>query len=209
MERARGLRTRIGPDVRIAAVLDTAAYVNPLLRVRLAHAGVAEVLHRSQVADANGIGAVADGRVTGRSTEPDPSSLMLLGVGRRTDPCRVIERVLELGTTDPAYLRAFTPGTQQNESGLSRRRAHTLRVKVAELGHVLPDPAGASGGPQRDRSLPRWSEIVEFVNLWRGWEPPGEVCRLDGHRIDGHRIDGHRRDDQASGEGSVDQVGQT
>ncbi|CAN5656662.1 hypothetical protein BH10ACT1_BH10ACT1_26960 [soil metagenome] len=169
----QSLRDNAGPEVRIAAVLDGAGYDNALVRLRLHAAGVNEVLHRSQVADGVAISELADGSTSGRPTRPTASELAALGVGRRTDPSRVVERIRELGIEDPAFLRAFTPGLAQNESGLSRRRAHTLRVRVADLGHVLPEVGYAAGGPERDRSLPRWTQVVEFVNRCRGVDPSG------------------------------------
>lgn len=164
----QALRDHAGPEVRIAAVLEGAGYDNALVRLRLHGAGVHEVLHRRQVADGAAIAELADGATSGRPSRPSASELAVLGVGRRTDPSRVVDRILELGADDPAFLAAFTPGLQQNESGLSRRRAHTLRVRVADLGHVLPELGYVSGGPERDRSLPRWTQVVEFVNRCRG-----------------------------------------
>lgn len=92
-----------------------------------------------------------------------------VAVGANCDPRAVVEHVLEKAVSDDAYLRAFEPGTAQNQSGLSRRRAHTLRRKVAELGDLEAMPA-SSGGPVRDLSLPRWNDVINFVNECRGWQ---------------------------------------
>ncbi len=93
-------------------------------------------------------------------------------------------QVQELISVDVSYLEAFEPGNRQNQSGLSRRRAHTLRVKVAEWGDLSSRAYRSRGGPTRDLSLPLWFEMVAFVNLCRGRDdldleddpdPPGEL----------------------------------
>ncbi|MEZ5178688.1 MAG: hypothetical protein R2746_10530 [Acidimicrobiales bacterium] len=156
------------PPGRVLAALAPTALANPLLGVRLANRGIDEVVPRPQVDDAEALDAVARGTVHGLPVAPSVAALARVGVGRRSDPDLVIERVTALAATDPAYLRAFEPGLRQNESGLSRRRVHTLRVKVAEAGDLLPRADRGVGGPVRDWSLPSWTDVVAFVNRCRG-----------------------------------------
>lgn len=156
------------PPGRVLAALSPGALANPLLGVRLARRGIDEAIPLLQIDNADALDALARGAVHGLPVAPSAAVLERLGVGRRTDPDAVLERVLALAETDPAYLRAFEPGLRQNESGLSRRRAHTLRVKLAELGDLLPRADRGIGGPVRDWSLPPWSEVVAFVNRSRG-----------------------------------------
>lgn len=162
------------PPGRVLAALSPSALANPLLGVRLARRGIDEALPLLQIDNADALDALAHGAVHGLPVTPSAAALARLGVGRRTDPDGVLERVLALAETDPAYLRAFEPGLRQNESGLSRRRAHTLRVKLAELGDLLPRADRGIGGPVRDWSLPSWSEVVAFVNHSRGASDPAD-----------------------------------
>lgn len=156
------------PPGRVLAALSPDALANPLLGVRLARRGIDEAIPRSQIDHAEALDALARGAVHGLPALPSAGALAHLGVGRRTDPDLVLERVLALAEADPAYLRAFEPGLRQNESGLTRRRAHTLRVKVAELGDLVPRAERGVGGPVRDWSLPSWSDVVAYVNRCRG-----------------------------------------
>ena len=156
------------PPGRVLAALSPGALANPLLGVRLARRGIEEAIPRLQVDHAEALDALARGAVHGLPVAPSAAALAYHGVGRRTDPDLVLERVVGLAATDPAYLRAFEPGLRQNESGLTRRRAHTLRVKVSEVGDLLPRAERGIGGPVRDWSLPSWSEVVAYVNRCRG-----------------------------------------
>lgn len=156
------------PPGRVLAALSPGDLANPLLGVRLARRGIDEAVARAQIDHAEALDELVRGTVHGLPVGPSPSALAHLGVGRRTDPDLVLERVASLAETDPAYLRAFEPGVRQNESGLTRRRAHTLRVKVAELGDLLPSAERGIGGPVRDWSLPSWSAVVAYVNRSRG-----------------------------------------
>lgn len=177
------IRRRVAAGARVVGVVDRRAHANPMIGLRLAAAGIAEILRHDQLETSTHLDDLVAGRLVGLDTWTRTHSLAALGAGRRCDPSRVVERILELGGGDGAYLRAFAPGYRQKESGLSRRRAHTLRVKVAEAGDLLPPVGRATGGPVRDDSLPRWSDVVAFVNLCRGWHPtdPPEVdedCEL-------------------------------
>lgn len=156
------------PPGRVLAALSPSAMANPLLGVRLARRGIDETIPRLQIDHADALDALARGAVHGLPVAPSTAALARLGMGRRTDPDLVLERLAALAETDPAYLRAFEPGLRQNESGLSRRRAHTLRVKVAELGDLLPRTERGLGGPVRDWSLPSWTDVVAYVNRSRG-----------------------------------------
>lgn len=156
------------PPGRVLAALSPGALANPLLGLRLANRGFDEVIPRVQTDHAEALDALARDVVHGLPAAPSASALLRIGVGRRSDPDVVLDRVTTLAETDPAYLRAFDPGLRQNESGLTRRRAHTLRVKLAELGDLLPRAERGLGGPVRDWSLPSWSDVVAYVNRCRG-----------------------------------------
>lgn len=156
------------PPGRVIAALSPLAVANPLVGVRLARRGIDEVIPRQQLEHGEALDALARGSVHGQPVAPSAAALAQVGVGRRTDPDLVLERIAALAASDPAYLRAFEPGLRQNESGLSRRRAHTLRVKIAELGDLLPGEDRGRGGPVRDWSLPPWSDVVAYVNRSRG-----------------------------------------
>lgn len=156
------------PPGRVLAALSPSALGNPLLGVRLAKRGIEEAIARQQIDRSEALDALARGVVHGLPVAPSSATLSRLGVGRRTDPDLVLERVMALAEVDPAYLRAFEPGLRQNESGLTRRRAHTLRVKIAESGDLLPRAGRGVGGPVRDWSLPSWSDVVVYVNRCRG-----------------------------------------
>lgn len=171
-------RTLGGSGHRLVAVADAAVLGSPLVRLRLAAAGIDEALLGSELATGDALAQLVSGALAGRSVEPSAAELDGLRVGRRSAPGVVVERVLQLAERDPAYLRAFQAGHQQNDCGLTRRRAHTLRVKVAELGDLRTDPGRWSGGPVRDQSLPRWSEVVAFVNRCRGWHPDDDTLDL-------------------------------
>lgn len=171
------LPDRIGGATRVVAALDGGGAVDPVVALRLAAAGVHEVVALRHVRGTAELAALAHGDRRGTSPSPAPEELAWCQIGPRSNPSRVVDRVLELAEDDPSYLRAFEPGVQQNECGLSRRRAHTLRVTVAELGDLRPAAGRFTGGPVRDQSLPRWSEVVRFVNRCRGWDPDDDALR--------------------------------
>lgn len=172
------LRRTLGGGSRLVAVAEPAVLGSPLVRLRLAAAGIDEALLSSELSTGDALAQLVSGALTGRPVDPTAAELDGLRVGRRSAPGVVVERVLQLAEQDPAYLRAFQAGYQQNDCGLTRRRAHTLRVKVAELGDLRTDPSRWSGGPVRDQSLPRWSEVVAFVNRCRGWHPDDDTLDL-------------------------------
>lgn len=185
IERIRPIHGRLGSRSRIAAVVGSDVMSKPLLGIRLHEVGVTEVVHRSQVDGRMGLDSVAKGLVAGRDPRPTPQELDRLRVGPRSDPGAVVRRIVELGESDESYFRAFAPGYQQNECGLSRRRAHTLRVQISSLGDLRADPSRSMGGPERDRSLPHWSEMVAFTNLCRGWDAVAETIDLGERRLAG------------------------
>lgn len=187
--RVADLRDRVGPNCRLAVVLNTEAMTNPLLGMRLSRAGVTEILHSAQVGGRMGLDSVASGRTPGRDPQPPTQVLKRHRIGPRSDPTAVIEKIVDLGESNEAYYLAFSPGYRQNECGLSRRQAHTLRVHMSRLGDLQPDPARSMGGPERDHSLPHWSEVVAFVNLCRGWDALAEVTDLDEWRLAGRGRD--------------------
>lgn len=157
-----------GPSARVVALTEDATPVTPLARLRLLRAGAAEVHVAGQLAT----GALLDALVRVRvdCNRLDTGSIGRIEFGPRCDPSAVVDHVLTKAEEDEAYLRAFRPEVAQNQSGLTRRRAHTLRVRVANLGD-LRSPAPCGGGPVRDLSLPRWNDMVRFVNLCRLWDP--------------------------------------
>lgn len=171
--RAAGPLTRFGHGSakRVALTVDTIA-PSPMSHLRLRKAGADAVLASSQV----DTGDLLDGLVRAVPVEPMRAWRLVVErveVGTACDPRAVVSYVLEKAAADPVYLRAFEPGTPQNRSGVSRRRAHTLRRKVANLGD-LRALTPMSGGPARDQSLPRWTDVVAFVNQCRGWHPTDE-----------------------------------
>lgn len=141
--------------------------VPPIARLRLLRAGVVGVLSTREVAS----GDLLDDLVRAEQLAvPPPTKLHgRVVVGPRCDPRAVVEHVLSKAAEDPAYLRAFEPGTNQNASGISRRRAITLRERIAEFGDLRAMPP-STGGPERDLSRPRWHDIVSFVNHCRVWD---------------------------------------
>lgn len=176
------LRSRVSVGTRIVAVVEAADAANPLLGLRLHTAGVDDVITMRHIQSVGRIAAVAAGDMIGMAPRPAPAALAPVFVGPRSDPAGVVALIEQLAHRDPAYLRAFTPGLAQSSSGLTRRRAHTLRVKIAKLGDLSPDPSRRTGGPVRDESLPRWSQVVPFVNQLRGWHPADEISELADER---------------------------
>ena len=186
LHEAGDLRTRVDASTRIVAITGAAEATNPLLGLRLHRAGVDDVLTQRHVQTVDRIVAVASGQMVGLPPCPPPEALTPGFVGRRSDPTQVVDLINRMALRDPAYLRAFTPGLPQSASGLTRRRAHTLRVKIAKLGDLAPDPSRRTGGPIRDESIPRWSQVVPFVNQIRGWRSEDDVIELaDGRGTSG------------------------
>lgn len=152
---------------RVVALTADPTPVAPLAMLRLRQAGASSVLVSSQVSSGDLLDALV--RVELLDNSSQRSRLGRLIIGSRCNPGAVVEHVLTKAEGDDAYLRAFDPGVTQNGSGLSRRRAHTLRVKVSALGDIRP-AMPCAGGPVRDLSLPRWSDMVDFVNACRLWD---------------------------------------
>lgn len=171
----------LGPDVAVAAVVEPAAFTNPLLTLRLQRAGAQRVASETALRNVGDMLALVDGgaAVPAQPTEID---LKLAGVQRGCDPDAVIAWVEERfrGPLADAYRRAFDPCVTQAQSGLSRRQAHTLRVRLSALGRIRPNPGYSGGGPVRDCTLPRWNEVVAVVNLCRGFSPEAGEGRGEG-----------------------------
>lgn len=166
--RLAGPMSRMGKSSakRVALTVDTVP-ISPLSHLRLRRSGADAVLPASSVAT----GELLDDLVRNVPAEPPRPwriAVERVEVGPNCDPRSVVAHVVEKAALDPSFLRAFEPGMLQNRCGLTRRRAHTLRVNVAKLGD-LRALVPASGGPVRDQSLPRWSDMVAFVNQCRGW----------------------------------------
>lgn len=165
-------------EPELVGLLWGSAIDNPLLGIRLARAGVSRVVSAPSVACRRSLHALVTDRRVGVSPRPTPHQLACAGVGPDTDPDALVSWVLDRAA-DPdrgrAYLDAFDPAHAQNTCGLSRRQAHTLRVRLARAGRILPSVTRGGGGPERDLSLPRWSEVVAVANLCRGFEPTGPV----------------------------------
>lgn len=166
LRRIGDLHARLGGGVRVVGMIAD-GFVEPLVMLRLTAVGVDEVVSLRAARSEDGLRSIVSG--SDRGAAADPPVLPWWGVGRRCDPNAVLDRVLELAATDESYLRALEPGVAQKDCGLSRRRARAFRQEVTELGDLRVH--GWGGGPDRDQSLPRWSEVVDFVNRCRGWSP--------------------------------------
>lgn len=171
------LRSNAGRGCRVVAALDSREMVNAMVRLRLVGLGVDEVIaaHRLQTREA--AEDLVEGRLAGADPRPSSVELAVRRVGKRSDPNQVIGHLLAL-PQELDHLRAFDPRVRQNQCGLSRRQALTLRRRVAEIGDLSPDPSNGAGGPVRNHSLPRWSDMVAFVNECRGWDPDDEFLGL-------------------------------
>lgn len=179
LRRMGGLRGLVGPRTRVVAAASAVDLANPLFGLRLEAAGVTEVVAREQLESVDRLLSLVTGSLVGRSPRPSTEALSIGLVGPRSNPSLVIESLMEMARSDPAYLKAFAPGLALNRSGLSRRRAHTVRVKVSQMADLSADPVRSfSGGPVRDRSVPFWSEVVRYVNQARGWTLDDEVIGL-------------------------------
>lgn len=160
-----------GPP-ELVALLWGRAVTNPLLGLRLARAGVSRVVEAGDASTIEELDRLVTSG-TGRSPLPDSLALALAGVGPGCDPEAVMAWVEDRASdpeAGPAYLRAFDPNYAQNTCGLSRRKAHNLRVRLARLADIPPASARSAGGPHRDTSLARWAEVVGVVNACRGLE---------------------------------------
>lgn len=177
----RALVDGMDASVDVVALVWGAAAVNPFLGLRLARAGVSRVVPACDAASSADLDAVVSDPRVGRCPVPDTFELALAGVGPDCDPDAVVAWVSERAD-DPklgdAYQRAFDPAFAQNTCGLSRRKAHTLRVHLAAIARMLPAAARSAGGPERDLSLPRWSEVVAVANQCRGLETEDRTCDL-------------------------------
>lgn len=156
---------RIAPTARRTVAIDAGdTPVHPVLALRFANTGFHELAPEHDLRTREGLR-----NLIGRPAEPCRPTVRALarfGYGPSCAPERVVDFVSRFAEQRPAALTAFEPGLTQQGTGLSRRQIHTLRRNVCSLGHLAPSGA-AVGGPQRDRSLARWSRVVEFVNLCR------------------------------------------
>lgn len=157
-------------DTRVVGLLDGGAMANPVLRLRLVRAGVEAVVRGADVRSVDDMHRLVTDPAVTVPCRPSEIDLLAAGVTSGCDPDAVVGWVLERldGPLSDAYRNAFEPGFTQNACGLTRRQAHTLRVRLSKLGRIRPNPGYSGGGPERDRSLPRWSEVVAVVNLCRG-----------------------------------------
>lgn len=165
---------------RIVAILQARAVDNPMLGIRLARAGVHRLVTEAEASTTEKLRRLVEDPDLGWAPTPSKTDLALLGVGPGADPDAVVAWVMDRVGSGPAgesYLKAFRPGCTQNACGLSRRQAHSLRVRIAALGRLSPSPARLGGGPVMDRSVPRWSEVIAIANLCRGWEPDDDEQR--------------------------------
>ena len=174
------VRSMVGRRCRVVAGLAASGLANPLVRLRLHRSGVTEVVAYASLPDGRSLANLLDRCLPTQASAPSPMDLALVGVGANSDPSSVVEWVLSAAEETPSVLQAFEPNVQQNQTGLSRRQALRLRARLTDLGAVQAT-RGQGGGPARDCSLPRWSEVIAIVNLCRGWEststpfvaPPG------------------------------------
>jgi hypothetical protein len=153
--RAWAVRTADGDRPWIVAAVDSD---NPLLRVRLAAAGVDRIVGLSEVSvSAPGVFAGAVSGSDESAARPGP------GAPLGTDPDGVLEYVAR------HHLEAaFEPGLSQAETGLSRRAVQRIRRDIAGLGGIRPSLDRYTGGADRSVELPTWRDIVTYVNCARG-----------------------------------------
>ena len=172
-------------SARIVALLRGSAIDNPLLGLRLARAGVHRLVPSSEASSTDQIRRLVEDPRTGWAPSPSNADLALLSVAPTTDPEAVVAWVMERLQSDPdaeAYRNAFNPGVAQNACGLSRRKAHSMRVRLSALGRLTVPPTRFGGGPVKDCTLPRWTEVIAIANLCRGYHP--DEAELDGERAD-------------------------
>lgn len=159
-----------GPGVTTIAVLDAEAADNPLIGLRLHRAGVDSVVTGAAIRTVEDMCRVISEVTATAPARPSDNDLRMVGVGPEADPDAVVSWVADRlrGPLADEYRNAFDPGVTQAASGLSRRQARTLRVRLSALGKICPNPSHSGGGPVRDRSLPRWTEVIGVANLCRG-----------------------------------------
>lgn len=153
---------------RLVGVVAADAPVHPVLTRRFRDSGFAEIVPIDSIRSVDGVAALLAGTGDDPSGDELNAALAREGVGPNSDPIAVLALLREQAESDPAVLRAFDGRTTQQRSGLSRRRIHALRRRVSELGDLRFRSPGSGGGPPRDLSLPRWSQVVEFVDHCRG-----------------------------------------
>lgn len=165
----------LGPSVTALGLLWDSAIDNPLLRLRLLRAGLGQIADGAAIRTIEDMHDLVTGSGPARPVRPPDADLVLAGVSPGADADGVVDWVLDrlAGASGEAYANAFDPRCTQNACGLSRRQAHTLRVRLAALGRIRPNVLHTGGGPVRDRSLPRWNEVVAVANLCRGADPKG------------------------------------
>lgn len=168
LRRLRSPVLSVNQRLRTVAIVSPRGLANPALALRLAALGIDEMVDRRLASNRDDLSAVVTGHLPVQPTNLTAQEMGRLGFGKRSDPERVVSQLIDLIAVDRSYLAAFEPGNRQNQSGLSRRRAHTLRVKVAEWGDLTSRANRTRGGPIRDLTLPLWSETVAFVNMCRG-----------------------------------------
>ena len=142
---------------------------NPLVAMRLARAGLSAMVDSTAARSGRQLLELINGGAGGcwaRDLEPTSRGLAQLGVRESTDPDGAIDYVTANG-----YQAAFTPGTGQTETGLSRRAIMRARRDIGEIAGLVPDVHRATGGMWRPSQLPTWRSVVGYVNLARGLQP--------------------------------------
>lgn len=156
---------RIAPTARRTVAIDAGdTPIHPVVALRFANTGFQELAPEHDLRTRDGLRTLIDGRAG--PCRPTVRELARFGYGPSCAPERVVDFVARFAEQRPATFTAFEPGLTQQGTGLSRRQIHTLRRHVCSLGDLAPG-GPTLGGPHRDRSLARWSRVVEFVNLCR------------------------------------------
>ena len=131
---------------------------NPLLRVRLAAAGVDRIVGLARVS------VSAPGSFEAAiSTRSESVARLDTGAALGTEPDAVLDYIVR-----HQLEAAFEPGLSQADTGLSRRAVLRIRRVIAELGAIRPSLDRYTGGADRRIDLPTWRDIVTYVNCARG-----------------------------------------
>lgn len=94
---------------------------------------------------------------------PSPAALATVSVEPGSRPGAALAAVRAAGAEE-----ACGDGLPLMRSGLTRRAALRIRSEVTGTAGLRTERAWATGGPERDLSLPTWRELVRFVNRARG-----------------------------------------
>lgn len=131
-------------------------------RLRLARAGLTDLVEQPRRPTAADIAALCDG--PGRGKEPMPSGAELLAVGltAESDLDAGLALIVRDGLQD-----AFEPGFRVT-GGLARRRSIRFRKEFAELTGLQTSRDRFSVLDDRDLTVPTWAEVARVVNQSRG-----------------------------------------